>query len=408
MKRKASEIPSCSSFTTVRQAILMDKLVVAKLEMFRFIAGMMKPFLTKYQTEKPLVVYLGTDLAVLMSDLMELFVKPEVLNDNMTGYKLANLDVSAHVKSPKQINIGNGARLALQQSGASEIQKLDFLNSCLKFLVAIVTKLQERCPLKYSFLRSFRALNPSEMVQNPSSSCTALQTITSKLVTSKQKTPDECDAAELQYKRLLRDEKNKLETFDPNKQRLDEFFYDLLSGKQEYQALWKVVQFVLVLSQGQASVERSFSVNDDILLPNMKADTLCAIKTAYDAIKTLGIEVHKYKVPDDLVKYCSQARAKYAIHMDTVQEEKTKAAEKRKVAAIEEQYAEAKKKLKLLEEEASACLKEANKKAKESLKKHDFKLLAQSVALRDKGNAIMSKEVKGQSNIVQELKNSIN
>ena len=112
-------------------------------------------------------------------------------------------------------------------------------------------------------------------------------------------------------------------------------------------------------------------------------------------------------MPDDLVKYCSQARAKYAIHMDTVQEEKTKVAEKRNVAAIEEQYSEAKKKLKLLEEEASACLKEADK-AKESLKKHDFKLLAQSVALRDKGNAIMSKEVKEQSNIVQELKNSIN
>ena len=75
----------------------------------------MKPFLTKYQDEKPLVVFLGTDLALLLNDLMELFVKPEILNEIRTSCKLANLDVSqsANVKSPKQINIGNGARLAL-------------------------------------------------------------------------------------------------------------------------------------------------------------------------------------------------------------------------------------------------------------------------------------------------------
>lgn len=405
VKRKQSEIPSCSSFNVVREAVQTDKLVVAKLEMFRFIAGMMKPFLTKYQDEKPLVIFLGTDLALLMSDLMELFVKPEVLNENRTGYKLANLDVSANVKSPKQINIGSGARLALQQSEASELQKLDFMNCCSKMLVAVVTKLQERCPLKYSFLRAFRVFNPKVMVENPTAS---LQTVTSKLVSSKQRTIDDCDAAELQYERLVREEKVRLENFDPNVQRLDEFFHDLLSGKQEYHELWKLIQFVLVLSQGQAAAERSFSVNDDILLPNMKSETLCAIKTVYDAIKSLDIKVHEFKVPDEMLKYCSHARAKYSIYMDTIKAEKTKEAEKRKAAATEDQYTEAKKKLKVLEEEASACLKAADKKAKESLKKHNFKLLAQSVALREKGNAMMNKEVIEQSNIVQELKNKLN
>ena len=45
-------------------------------------------------------------------------------------------------------------------------------------------------------------------------------------------------------------------------------------------------------------------------------------------------------------------------------------------------------------EEAGACLKQADKKAKESLKRHDFKLLAQSVALKDKGNAMTHTDVK--------------
>ena len=103
----------------------------------------MKPFLAKYWDEKPLVVFLGTDLALLMSDLMDLFVRPEVLNEIMASYKLANLDIAAHLKSPKQIHIGNGAQLALQQSEVSELRKLDFMTCCLKMYVTLVTKLQE-------------------------------------------------------------------------------------------------------------------------------------------------------------------------------------------------------------------------------------------------------------------------
>ena len=61
--------------------------------------------------------------------------------------------------------------------------------------VAVVTKLQARCPLKYSFLRAYMAFNSSLMVEHPAASSTALQT---NLVAAKQRTPDDCDAAELQ------------------------------------------------------------------------------------------------------------------------------------------------------------------------------------------------------------------
>ena len=49
------------------------------------------------------------------------FCEAEVLGENRTAYKLANLNVSVSVKSPKHIDIGNGARLARQQSEASEL-----------------------------------------------------------------------------------------------------------------------------------------------------------------------------------------------------------------------------------------------------------------------------------------------
>jgi hypothetical protein len=70
-------------------------------------------------------------------------------------------------------------------------------------------------------------------------------------------------------------------------------------------------------------------------------------------------------------------------------------------------YVQAKKKMKSLEDEANSCLTEADKKAKNALKKHDFKLLAQSQALRDKGNAMLDKEVRDQRNIVQDLQSKL-
>jgi hypothetical protein len=67
----------------------------------------------------------------------------------------------------------------------------------------------------------------------------------------------------------------------------------------------------------------------------------------------------------------------------------------------------AKKKLKMLENEAASCLKASEIKANESLKKHNFNLLAQSVALRDKSIAMKEKEIANQLKLVQELQSKL-
>jgi len=79
---------------------------------------------------------------------------------------------------------------------------------------------------------------------------------------------------------------------------------------------------------------------------------------------------------------------------------------KRKHDEDQVEYLEAKKKLKLLEDEAASCLKSSDKKAKDSLKKHDFTLLAQSVALKEKSDEI-HKEIAKQQKTVDELKSRL-
>ena len=49
-----SKRPKCKSYFTLGNA-LKDNLIVAKLQFFAFVANLVEPFLTKYQTEKPMV-----------------------------------------------------------------------------------------------------------------------------------------------------------------------------------------------------------------------------------------------------------------------------------------------------------------------------------------------------------------
>ena len=103
-----------------------------------------------------------------------------------------------------KVNIGNGARQALDVINVSELKKkLEFRCDCQKMLTQVCDKLQERCPRVYSFLRALKCMNPAEMASNNCRS--TFQTVTRKLVSAKIRTPHECDAAEQQFCRLIRD-----------------------------------------------------------------------------------------------------------------------------------------------------------------------------------------------------------
>ena len=51
-----SKCPKCKSYYKLGKA-LKDNLIVAKLQFFAFVADLVERFLTKYQTDKPLVFH---------------------------------------------------------------------------------------------------------------------------------------------------------------------------------------------------------------------------------------------------------------------------------------------------------------------------------------------------------------
>jgi len=56
-------------------------------------------------------------------------------------------------------------------------------------------------------------------------------------------------------------ERDHFVNFDPARSRLDSLLHETLAGKESYTKIWKVIKMLPVLSHGQTSVERGFSIN---------------------------------------------------------------------------------------------------------------------------------------------------
>jgi len=59
-------------------------------------------------------------------------------------------------------------------------------------------------------------------------------------------------------------ERGRFMNFVPVRSRVDSLLHETLAGKESYTKIWKVIKMLLVLSYGQASVERDFSINKQI------------------------------------------------------------------------------------------------------------------------------------------------
>ena len=69
------------------------------------------------------------------------------------------------------------------------------------------------------------------------------------------------------------------------------------------------------MSHGQACIERGFSVNTEVLDPNMEELSLKSQRLIYDQILASEVKVHELKITKDLVKECKLAHRRYTEHL---------------------------------------------------------------------------------------------
>ena len=149
----------------------------------------------------------------------------------------------------------------------------------------------------------------------------------------------------------------KFLSFRPIETRLDVFLHGFLS--QPYPELWGFCQKILLLSHGQATVERGFSINKEVETVNLKEDTVIAQRLVCDFVAVCG-GVANVPLTKELLTSVGSARSKYREHLDLEKRKSQGAAQGQKRKAAEEHIAELKKKNKILLEVCGSLEKDSD------------------------------------------------
>ena len=110
-------------------------------------------------------------------------------------------------------------------------------------------------------------LDPRHVSSEPDKCDSMMWRLLSTCVDVKLIAANTCDDVLSDFKNFMRTTpRSDLESFDVTNDRIDSFFYQRMSAC--YKKAWPVMKMLLVLSLGQASVERGFSINKEVIVEN--------------------------------------------------------------------------------------------------------------------------------------------
>ncbi|TKS66114.1 hypothetical protein D9C73_000170 [Collichthys lucidus] len=382
VKKKELPNPGTGSFETI-EAAQKDRLILAKLQFFATIARTFQPFLKRYQTDEPAMPFLASDLAELMKSLLRRFVKREVLQD-ITKLQLTKLDLSEkkNLLLPQKVDIGLGAEKALKESAVSDLRVLEFRSDCMQGLTNIVRKVQEKSPLKYTTVRQMACLDPSNMFRDPDRCKEQMKGLVQTFLQTKQLSGGDVILQQFDALLTLECRNEEFLSFQPLVRRLDTFLWGFLN--RTYPEAWAFCQKLLLLSHGQASVERGFSVNKEVETDNMHEETMVAHRLVCDYVDLHG-GVTKVPLTKELLVSVGAARSRYRVFLDQQRARKEGEARTQKRKLAEDYLTDLKKKRTTVQEVCTCLTTEADKLAEEAEGKSGSKmaqLLSKSNALR--------------------------
>ena len=95
--------------------------------------------------------------------------------------------------------------------------------------------------------------------------------------------------------------------FEESKTRLDSFLWKYMGSDSNYKSIWSIVKIILVLSHGQATVERGFSENKMILVENLDMESLIAQRLIFNYMKRKNFEPHNFPISKNMISFVKSA-----------------------------------------------------------------------------------------------------
>nr|XP_020471978.1 uncharacterized protein LOC109969435 isoform X1 [Monopterus albus]XP_020471979.1 uncharacterized protein LOC109969435 isoform X1 [Monopterus albus] len=239
-------------------------------------------------------------------------------------------------KRPKNVDIGLGAEAVIKElqssSRVGELSVLEFRKDCMDCLTNIIQKMQDKSPLKYTVVRQVACLDPANMFSDPNLCQERMKRLVHRFLQDHQ-LPGGISAGDVIVQQFgnflsLEAKSESLSLFQPMKTRLDVFLHGLLC--QSYPELWTFCKKLLLLSHGQATVERGFSVNKEVEADNMQEDTVDAQRMICDYVSACG-GVLKVPLTKEILAAAASARSQYRLHLDQEKRKKESNAQREKL-----------------------------------------------------------------------------
>ena len=210
---------------------------------------------------------------------------------------------------------------------------------------AIVIKLLEKCPLKYSLVQSLVSVIPQKLVSNSAEAQVKFERLLQILLNGKWCSAEACDKGfvlEMKQNHLA-----EFLSFNINTDRFDEFYSNYMKDAK-HAKVWEIFRIIFTLSHGQAAVERGFSVNSKLLVENLLENILVASRFVYSSVKSDTNHFGELSFTLRLKRNVWAARMRYQLYLEEQRILHFKSDKAKKRKAVEDEIREVDCKRKLL------------------------------------------------------------
>lgn len=306
----AKKPPNSKVYLSVKE-FLKDSFLEVKLGFLQSISKDLEHFLTIYQTNKPMLPFMHSDLYTMLKSLYSRIIKPEYLKvSNANQLLQIDLENKNILCSPSKVNIGFSARNSLLNLTEKESDVLLFKMNCQQIILTMCKKLKEKCPLSFPFVRGATSLSPFVMLK-PEIAVKRVELLLDELVKLHHISSNRAESIKKLYEEFIFNENviKKLEKFDRKKDSLDIFLMQLCADNKASNILKTFLQRVLVVFHGNAAVERSFSFNKEFLVENLEEESLVAQRSVHDFLMSVD-DIRKIDINKNMLTAFRQASAK--------------------------------------------------------------------------------------------------
>ncbi|CAF0764829.1 unnamed protein product [Adineta ricciae] len=383
-EKQSSQIQKNKRFDNIK-LVLSSNLAKVRLNFVLFLCqNIFDRFLTFFQCEEPLIHLLYKELTELYRNILLAFLKPDSVQQK-SGSDLLNVDLeqSSIWLSDKEIRIGEQTRKLVPSLSFDE--KKTFYEDIRKIYKSIGAYLKKNLPLNNMLLRDLQVLNCSSRTDLSSGD----QIVRVARAIPNLLNDSDIDALENEWllysievidrSWFVKDEYVDLNGNNHVKyHRIDDYWNKVFviltdKGVPKYPTMTKLIKNALIISHGNADVERGFSINSNIVTENrssLSESSVNGLRLVHDGVKFFGGgSAHKVVVNTDMINAVKRSSS---VYREELMAEKLsialfnkKNAEKETIQNEKQQHLEDEKQLLNKQKNLETQLKEAESLIKE-------------------------------------------